>query len=193
MQNIFLEGAAYGVYSDRGATRENAVFTTDKNGESNTLELEEGMYYVKEKKAPKGYKLDERIYPVTVTSGQTAEVNVKDVPVYSDIELLLDKIDQESKEGKALGGGSWKVQSLQYAFMQADIRRNLCLKNLRKYGCYVPKRRMTSAEVKWEKSIRYPVMIFIMQKMEISRCFRLEQSALKKPKRQKDICWKRLI
>ena len=34
---------------------------------------------VKEKKAPKGYKLDERIYPVTVTSGQTAEVNVKDV------------------------------------------------------------------------------------------------------------------
>lgn len=101
-----LEGAAYGVYSDRGATRENAVFTTDKNGESNTLELEEGMYYVKEKKAPKGYKLDERIYPVTVTSGQTAEVNVKDVPVYSDIELLLDKIDQESKEGKALGGGS---------------------------------------------------------------------------------------
>ena len=57
-----MEGAAYGVYSDRGATRENAVFTTDKNGESNTLELEEGMYYVKEKKAPKGYKLDERIY-----------------------------------------------------------------------------------------------------------------------------------
>ena len=46
-----LEGAAYGVYSDRGATKENAVFTTDKNGESNTLELEEGMYYVKEKNA----------------------------------------------------------------------------------------------------------------------------------------------
>lgn len=188
-----MEGAAYGVYSDRGATKENAVFTTDKNGESNTLELEEGMYYVKEKKAPKGYKLDERIYPVTVTSGQTAEVNVKDVPVYSDMELLLDKIDQESKEEKHLAVEAWKVQSLQYAFMQAGIRRNLCLKNLRKYGCYVPKRRMTSAEVNWEKSIRYPVIIFIMQKMEISRCFRLEQSALKKPKHQKDICWKRLI
>ena len=26
--------------------------------------------------------------------------------MYSDMELLLDKIDQESKEGKALGGGS---------------------------------------------------------------------------------------
>ena len=75
-----------------------AVFTTDKNGESNTLELEEGMYYVKKRKHQNGYKLDERIYPVTVTSGQTAEVNVKDVPVYSDIELLLDKIVKESKE-----------------------------------------------------------------------------------------------
>ena len=142
-----MEGAAYGVYSDRGATRENAVFTTDKNGESNTLELEEGMYYVKEKKAPKGYKLDERIYPVTVTSGQTAEVNVKDVPVYSDIELLLDKIDQESKEGKALGGGKpgrCRVYSTLYAgrYTQESLPEKPS-----KYGCYVPKRRMTSAEV----------------------------------------------
>lgn len=101
-----LEGAVYGVYSDRGAAKESAVFTTDKSGQSNTVELEEGTYYVKEKKAPKGYKLDETIYPVTVTSGQTSEVNVKDVPVYSDMELILDKIDQESREGKALGAGS---------------------------------------------------------------------------------------
>lgn len=101
-----LEGAVYGVYSDRGATKESAVFTTDKTGQSNTVELEEGTYYVKEKKAPKGYKLDESVYPVTVTSGQTAEVNVKDIPVYSDMELILEKIDQENKEGKALGGGS---------------------------------------------------------------------------------------
>ena len=151
------------------------------------------MYYVKEKKAPKGYKLDERIYPVTVTSGQTAEVNVKDVPVYSDIELLLDKIDQESKEGKALGGGSLEGAEFTVRFYAGRYTQESLPEKPRKYGCYVPKRRMTSAEVNWEKSIRYPVMIFIMQKMEISRCFRLEQSALKKPKRQKDICWKRLI
>ena len=151
------------------------------------------MYYVKEKKAPKGYKLDERIYPVTVTSGQTAEVNVKDVPVYSDIELLLDKIDQESKEGKALGGGSLEGAEFTVRFYAGRYTQESLPEKPRKYGCYVPKRRMTSAEVNWEKSIRYPVMIFIMQKMEISRCFRLEQSALKKPKHQKDICWNRLI
>ena len=48
-----LEGAAYGVYSDRGATKENAVFTTDKNGESNTLELEERYVLCKRKESTK--------------------------------------------------------------------------------------------------------------------------------------------
>lgn len=35
----------------RSATNEAATFTTDKEGNSNTVELEEGTYYVKEKKA----------------------------------------------------------------------------------------------------------------------------------------------
>ena len=100
-----LEGAGYGVYLDRAATNEVAVFTTDTDGNSNTVELEEGTYYVKEKTAPKGYCLDEEIYPVVVTSGQTVEVNVKDKPIYSDMEIILEKIDQESKEGHAQGSG----------------------------------------------------------------------------------------
>ena len=101
-----LEDACYGIYKDRSATNEAATFTTDKEGNSNTVELEEGTYYVKEKKAPKGYRLDETVYPVTVVSGQTVSVNVKDVPVYSDMELILEKIDQEYKAGKSHGAGS---------------------------------------------------------------------------------------
>ncbi|MFR6715886.1 MAG: prealbumin-like fold domain-containing protein [Dorea longicatena] len=99
-----LEDACYGIYKDRSATNEAATFTTDKEGNSNTVELEEGTYYVKEKKAPKGYRLDETVYPVTVVSGQTVSVNVKDVPVYSDMELILEKIDQEYKAGKITWG-----------------------------------------------------------------------------------------
>ena len=56
-----LEDACYGIYKDRSATNEAATFTTDKEGNSNTVELEEGTYYVKEKKAPKGYRLDETV------------------------------------------------------------------------------------------------------------------------------------
>ena len=100
-QRISGSALIYRNYSGYAAT-----FTTDKEGNSNTVELEEGTYYVKEKKAPKGYRLDETVYPVTVVSGQTVSVNVKDVPVYSDMELILEKIDQEYKAGKSHGAGS---------------------------------------------------------------------------------------
>ena len=101
-----LEGACYGVYYDAGAEKEAAMFTTDKEGNSNIIELEEGTYYVKEKKAPKGYRLDTKIYPIVVTSGETAEINVTDEPLYSDMELVLEKIDRESMNGNTQGSGS---------------------------------------------------------------------------------------
>lgn len=75
------------------------------------------------KKAPKGYRLDETVYPVTVVSGQTVSVNVKDVPVYSDMELILEKIDQEYKAGKSHGAGSLEVPNLPYVIMQAYMIR----------------------------------------------------------------------
>lgn len=101
-----LEGASYGVYRDASATQEAGVFTTDKSGNSNTLELDEGTYYVKEKKAPKGYRLDPDVHSVKVIAGQSVTVNVKDVPVYSDMDLILEKIDQERQEGMPMGAGS---------------------------------------------------------------------------------------
>lgn len=101
-----LEGACYGVYRDQAAANEIAAFITDKDGNSDIVELEEGTYYVKEKSAPRGYKLDERIYPVTVTSGETAVVNVKDEPVYGNMDLILEKIDQETEGSSMQGAGS---------------------------------------------------------------------------------------
>lgn len=101
-----LEGACYGVYKDQSVTNEVGVLKTDKEGNSNTIELEEGTYYVKEKSAPRGYRLDEKIYSLTVTSGKTAVLNVKDEPVYCDMGMVLEKIDQETKNGNAQGGGS---------------------------------------------------------------------------------------
>ena len=84
--------------------------------------------------------------------------------MYSDIELLLDKIDQESKEGKALGGGSLEGAEFTVRFYAGRYTQESLPEKPSKYGCYVPKRRMTSAEVKWEKSIRYPVMILLCRK-----------------------------
>ena len=119
-----LEDACYGIYKDRSATNEATTFTTDKEGNSNTVELEEGTYYVKEKKAPKGYRLDETVYPVTVVSGQTVSVNVKDVPVYSDMELILEKrLIRNIKQENHMGQEVWRVPNLPYVIMQAYMIR----------------------------------------------------------------------
>ena len=125
-ESYTLKGACYGVYKNQAATNEAATFTTDKDGNSNTVELEEGTYYVKEKSAPKGYRLDEKIYPLTITSGKTAVLNVKDVPVYCDKELILEKIDQETKgkgtQGNAdLEGAEFTVRYYAGEYTQATL------------------------------------------------------------------------
>lgn len=57
-----LSGAAYGVYSDKGCTKSVATLTTNRAGNTDTVELRAGTYYVKETKAPKGFQLDKEVY-----------------------------------------------------------------------------------------------------------------------------------
>ena len=79
-----LEGAEYGVYKNKYTKKQSAILTTDKNGISNVVELDPGTYYVKEIKAPKGYKKDKNTYTVVVTKNSTAInpclLQVKDEP-----------------------------------------------------------------------------------------------------------------
>lgn len=101
-----LEGAQYGVYSDASCTKRAAVLTTGAGGKTNTAELDAGKYYVKEIKVPAGYQLDKEVYPVTVEPQETAEVSVKDVPVWEDMELAVHKKDAETEKGLPQGGAS---------------------------------------------------------------------------------------
>lgn len=100
-----LAGARYGVFCDGGCTQQAAVLTTDASGNSDTVTLEEGAYYVKEMTAAKGYALDLEVYPIQVTAGQTAELKVSDEPILAP-SLLLYKVDRETKDTKALGAAS---------------------------------------------------------------------------------------
>lgn len=91
-----LAGAEYGLYSDLGCTNKIGTLTTDASGNSNSIEVDPGKYYVKELKAPKGFLLDPRVYTVTVTADQTATVSVKDEPGNDPMAITLSKIDQDS-------------------------------------------------------------------------------------------------
>ena len=94
-----LEGAEYGVYSSptlSGASRA-GTFRTDAAGNSSSVALNAGTYYVKELKAPKGYALVDEVKTVTVKSGQEATVTFSDPPQMNPVELLLKKTGMEQE------------------------------------------------------------------------------------------------
>ena len=85
--NYSLSGAVYGVYNDSGCTKKVGELTTDANGNTNTLNLEVGTYYVKEIKASKGYELEKTIHTVTIKAGETATVTSTAPPKSGTITL----------------------------------------------------------------------------------------------------------
>ena len=101
-----LTGAEYTVYSDKEATKEVGKVTLDGSGAGELSGIKAGTYYVKETKAPKGYALDEETHEVTITSGQTAELAVKDVPQNDPAFMKVQKVDAETGKASALGAGT---------------------------------------------------------------------------------------
>lgn len=102
-----MEGAQYGLYSDASAKTQIGTFTIGANGESNTIdELKAGTYYIKEIKAPKGYALDQNIYPVTVAAGETTTKDFVDIPQSDPVGVLLGKVDKETNANKPQGSAS---------------------------------------------------------------------------------------
>ena len=77
--NYSIAGATYGVFSDKDCTKQLATLTTDKNGNTDVAEVKAGTVYIKELSAPAGYKVDKKVYPLTIKAGETATLNVSDV------------------------------------------------------------------------------------------------------------------
>ena len=84
-----LAGAEYTVYDSDG--KKVGVLTTEADGSSNTLELLEGKYTVKETKAPEGYAKDTETYTVKVESEETTTFTAKEEPITDPVNLLLTK------------------------------------------------------------------------------------------------------
>ena len=84
-----LAGAKYGVFK---GSEQVAVLTTGADGKSNVAELDAGAYTIREIEAPKGYALDQKVYTVTITVGETATIESKDSPVFDPINIILQKV-----------------------------------------------------------------------------------------------------
>ena len=101
-----LSGATYGVYSDKGCTKSAATLTTDGNGNTNTVELRAGTYYVKETKAPKGFQLDKTVHTLTVKVGETTTLKVSDTLKATNTQIELFKLDMDTAKGTPQGNAA---------------------------------------------------------------------------------------
>ena len=90
-----LAGAVYEVYTNSACTTEAKNFdgkdfslTTDASGNTPTVELKPGTYYVKEKTAPPNFAIDTKVYPLTLKDGESKTVESKDAPTEHAIALV---------------------------------------------------------------------------------------------------------
>lgn len=101
-----LEGAKYGVYSDVACTQGVGELVCDANGDTNSIELTQGTYWVKETVAGRGYALDTEAHQVTVNAGQEAVLQVSDAPQNDPSFMSIQKVDRDTGKTDPQGAGT---------------------------------------------------------------------------------------
>lgn len=116
-----LQGAEYGVYKTEADAKANKnkvnTLTIGKYDSSekykdwsNEIELDEGTYYVKETKNPKGYALNNSVVSVVVKANESSWIGsngeFKDYPQVDPVGILLGKVDKETNKNKPQGSAS---------------------------------------------------------------------------------------
>lgn len=105
--NYSLEGAVYYVYRDAALTDLAGTITTDENGEGSLSNLPFGDYYVKEKTASAGFKLDTTVYPVTaskstIDTNNVVTVDVSETPGTGKVTLYKSSSDETVTAGNSM-------------------------------------------------------------------------------------------
>ncbi|SHH90769.1 Cna protein B-type domain-containing protein [Clostridium collagenovorans DSM 3089] len=102
-----LSGAVFKLQDSTGVDIKTGI-TTDINGQIRVDNLPLGSYKFIETQAPTGYKLDNTPINFTITSGQTAALQVEKLNVAIPGSVILTKKDSQSKS--PLKGAVFKVQ-----------------------------------------------------------------------------------
>lgn len=110
-ENYSLAGATYRVSTSPNIDQNAGELVVNDNGTSNTISLPAGTYYVKEIVAPKGYNLDTNVYTVTVTSGESATLRVKDEPKFDPLSIKVQKKSADTPDKElSLEGAEYTVK-----------------------------------------------------------------------------------
>jgi len=93
-----LAGARYGIYKDKDCSQamgNDYDLVTKANGESNTVELPLGTYWIREEEAPKGFILDSSPHKVVVEAGSN-QFELADEPLLETPRFWATKHDIET-------------------------------------------------------------------------------------------------
>ena len=113
-----LEGAEFTVLNATGQTM--GVLRTNAHGDTNTLELPEGTYTVRETNPPKGY-LAAPDQQVTVHGGQTTTVQVQDKASFDPVMIALGKFDGDKEyNANNLPQGSASLEGAEFTIEYFD-------------------------------------------------------------------------
>lgn len=130
-----LNGAEYGIYTDKACTRKIGSITTNASGYGSYSKYVDSTasYYAKETKAPKGYELDKTVYTF-VSSGKKdsngyaifkavslsdKKTEPQDNPVNDPVGIVLQKKNAVTGETTAQGLGG-AVFSIEYYAQEID-------------------------------------------------------------------------
>ncbi|MGN0070269.1 MAG: VaFE repeat-containing surface-anchored protein [Atopobiaceae bacterium] len=103
-----LEGAEFGLYLDHACTQEVESFTTDADGNGKTGLVAEGTYYLKEKKAPKGFLVSTDVLEIAMAGGQEIHTEVPEQPRLAIPDLLIQKEDAQTKSAEPEGDAAFE-------------------------------------------------------------------------------------
>ena len=110
-ENYSLAGATYRVSGSPAMDQNAGELVVNADGTSNTISLPAGTYYVKEIVAPKGYRLDTKVYTINVTSGQTSTLRVSDEPIFDPLSLRVQKkAIEKTDKNLSLEGAEYTVK-----------------------------------------------------------------------------------
>lgn len=110
-ENYSLAGATYRVSGSPAMDQNAGELVVNADGTSNTISLPAGTYYIKEIVAPKGYRLDTKVYTINVTSGQTSTLRVSDEPIFDPLSLRVQKkAIEKTDKNLSLEGAEYTVK-----------------------------------------------------------------------------------
>lgn len=118
------KGAVYGIYDSNGTEVDKLI--TGDDGWDESIDLEQGVYTVKEITPPPGYALDNETYEVTVVPEKTTRVNgtsVSDIPTGDPLHAIVQKLDADTGKASPLGNGT--LNGAQFTIKYYDGQYNL--------------------------------------------------------------------